>query len=120
MDSGVLTIPGKRTKSRRSLVLTLRRRRSKFCDPCRGMMRQDFAFGKAGRAGFNAWSYCTIALNTRIAAATGRALPHWTLHDLRRSMRSGLGRLGVAPHVAELTIGHVKARRRSDLRPVSL
>ena len=39
---------------------------------------------------------------------TGKALPHWTLHDLRRSMRSGLGRLGVPPHIAELAINHVK------------
>ena len=59
--------------------------------------------------GFNAWSYCTIALNNRIAAATGRPLPHWTLHDLRRTMRSGLGRMGVAPHIAEMTIGHAQA-----------
>jgi hypothetical protein len=28
---------------------------------------------------------------------------------LRRSMRTGLGRLGVPPHIAELAINHVKA-----------
>jgi len=37
---------------------------------------------------------------------SGKAIPHWTLHDLRRTLRTGLSRLGIAPHVAELCIGH--------------
>jgi len=36
----------------------------------------------------------------------GKAIPHWTLHDLRRTFRTGLSRLQVAPHIAELCIGH--------------
>jgi hypothetical protein len=28
------------------------------------------------------------------------------LHDLRRSMRTGLSRIGVLPHIAEEAIGH--------------
>jgi hypothetical protein len=38
-----------------------------------------------------------------------RALPelaHWRTHDLRRTCRTGMGRLGVPQHVAELVIGH--------------
>lgn len=30
----------------------------------------------------------------------------WRIHDLRRTMRTGLSEIGVAPHIAELTIGH--------------
>jgi hypothetical protein len=49
-----------------------------------------------------------LILDNRIAGAQGgRLLPSWRLHDLRRTMRTGLGRLGVAPHVAELLINHV-------------
>lgn len=33
---------------------------------------------------------------------------HWTPHDLRRSMRTGLSACGIRPDIAELTIGHVK------------
>ena len=69
---------------------------------------QEHVFGKPGGKGFNAWSYSTIAFNNRIASMTGRPLPNWRLHDLRRTCRSGLGRLGVAPHVAELVIGHTR------------
>lgn len=32
---------------------------------------------------------------------------HWTPHDLRRTCRTNLSRLGVLPHVAELCLGHV-------------
>ena len=37
-------------------------------------------------------------------AAAGMA--HWTLHDLRRTMRTGLGNLGVDRVVAELLLNH--------------
>jgi integrase len=41
--------------------------------------------------------------------ALDRALPgmsRWRIHDLRRTCRTGMGKLGVAQHVAELVIGH--------------
>jgi integrase len=34
-------------------------------------------------------------------------LPHWTLHDLRRTMRTELGRLGIRPDIAERCICHL-------------
>jgi integrase len=36
----------------------------------------------------------------------GKAVPHWTWHDLRRTFRTGLSSLGIAPHIAELCIAH--------------
>jgi integrase len=33
-------------------------------------------------------------------------LPHWTLHDLRRTARSLLSRAGVSPDVAERCLAH--------------
>lgn len=33
-------------------------------------------------------------------------LPHFTVHDLRRTCRTGLSSLGVAPHVAEACLNH--------------
>ena len=49
-----------------------------------------------------------VKLHARILEGEGRMLPAWRLHDLRRTMRSNLGKLGVAPHVAEMAINHVK------------
>jgi integrase len=33
-------------------------------------------------------------------------VPHWRLHDLRRSAVSGMARLGVAPHIADKILNH--------------
>jgi integrase len=68
---------------------------------------RDYVFGGRG-GGFSAWSYSTLRLNTRIVEAEGKPLAAWTLHDLRRTMRTGLGKLGVQPHIAELVINHAK------------
>lgn len=44
------------------------------------------------------------AMGNRNAEAWG----HWTPHDLRRTMRTGLSACKVRPDIAELTIGHTK------------
>lgn len=36
-------------------------------------------------------------------------LPHWTPHDLRRTLRTGLSRLGCRSEVAEAVLGHSRA-----------
>jgi hypothetical protein len=32
---------------------------------------------------------------------------HWTLHDIRRTVRTGLGALGIEPHICEAVINHL-------------
>jgi integrase len=104
LDTGVLTIPDNRTKNHHELKLPLPQSALAIL-PSRADGRE-FVFGP--RRGFRSWSYYTALLNRRIAGSEGRMLAPWTLHDLRRTMRTGLGRLGVAPHVAELVLNHVK------------
>lgn len=58
---------------------------------------REFVFGTYGQ-GFKSWSASKAALKDGVAA--------WTVHDLRKTMRTGLGRVGVQPHVAELAINH--------------
>ena len=40
------------------------------------------------------------------AVTKSKGLAPWTLHDLRRTMRTGLGRLGVDQEIAELMLNH--------------
>ena len=107
LDSDVLTIPGSRTKNHRQHVLTLPAAAIDILQAAPRREGRDYVFGVRGGA-FAAWSYAKIALDGRITTAEGKALPRWTLHDLRRSFRTGLGRLGVQPHIAELAINHAK------------
>jgi len=60
-------------------------------------------------AAFCAWSYATAAMRVRIARAEDTALPHWVLHDLRRTVRTGMSKIAVAPHIAERVLNHVKS-----------
>jgi integrase len=106
-DTGQMTIPPERVKNDQPLKLTLAPASLDILRAIpRNAYRGDYVFGKRGARGFNAWSYTSMALNARIVETNGKALAPWTLHDIRRSVRTGLSRIGILPHVAELTIGH--------------
>jgi integrase len=100
-DTGVMTISSERTKNGRALELALPPVALDFLRST--PRRRDYVFGDVG-AGFSSWSNSTAALRQRIAAP----LAPWTLHDLRRTFRTGVGRLGVPPHIAELLINHAQ------------
>jgi integrase len=103
LATGIMTIPGSRTKNNSTLVLPLPQAALDIINTIPRRDGQVFVF-EGGKAGFNGWSYNKMLLITRLQ----KPLPHWALHDLRRTMRTGLGRLGIPPHVAELAINHVK------------
>lgn len=107
LDTGVMTIPGTRTKNHRTHVLTLPPLALDILKAVPRRPDREYVFGRDGR-GFGGWSFATMVLTTRIVAAEGKPLPHFVLHDLRRTMRTNLGALGVAPHVAELAINHAR------------
>jgi integrase len=107
LDAGIMTIPGERTKNHKALSLTLPSVAIEILRAAPVRVGREFVFGERGGS-FSAWSYSTIALNNRIAAAEGKPLPHWVIHDLRRTLRTGMGRLGVPPHIAERVVNHIK------------
>jgi integrase len=107
LANGMLTIPGERTKNGRALVLPLPPLALEILQSVPPQEGQEFVFGRRGRP-FSGWSAAKLKLDARIAITTGKPLAPWTFHDCRRTYRSGLGKLGVAPHVAELAINHVK------------
>jgi integrase len=107
IEAGLMTIPGTRTKNHRTLELILPK---VAIDILRSVPRQDgreFVFGRFGGA-FSGWSALKLRLDSKIVMASGKPLAPWRLHDLRRTMRTGLGKIGVQPHIAELVINHVK------------
>jgi integrase len=66
-----------------------------------------FVFTARGSRPFNDFGEIKARLDDRIAHFNdSKPLDHWTLHDCRRTFRTSLSTLGIAPHVAELCIGH--------------
>jgi integrase len=104
-----LLLPAERTKPGRALELPLVATARAILEMAPKRLGREYVFGGSG-GGFGAWSWCKLAMDARITAAEGRALPRWTLHDLRRTVRTGMSKLGVKPHVAELVLNHVAHR----------
>lgn len=81
---------------------------------------RDFVFG-TGEGAFSGWSKSKAALDARIAAALKasaeaagekpKPMPPWRLHDIRRTVATRLGDLGVLPHVVEAILNHVSGHR---------
>src|SRR6516162_4789151 len=100
-DAGVLTISAARPKNRKAHSLILP---PLALDILKSIpRRRDYLFGRRG-GGYSRWGFYTAALRKRLGD-----MPLFTLHDLRRTFRTGLGRLGIPSHVAELAINHVRS-----------
>ena len=99
-DARTITLPRERTKNGQEHVVPL-------CDAAMAIIEsiprrdRELVFG-IGRGGFGGWNKSKKALDTTLQFKTP-----WALHDLRRTVRTGLGMLGVLPHVAEAALNHL-------------
>jgi integrase len=94
------TIPAARTKSDEPHVVPL--------SPAALELLRALPRGRAyviGNAPIH-YSRAKRLLDARMTELNGKAIPHFTWHDLRRSFRTGLSTIGVPPHIAELCIAH--------------
>ena len=62
-----------------------------------------FVFGR--KAGFQAWAKSKRALDQRAGIAP------WVLHDIRRSVATGMAEIGVQPPVIEAVLNHVTGHK---------
>jgi integrase len=74
----------------------------------------EFVFGRGGEGGFSGWSSAKDALDDRITELNGGVpIPHWVLHDLRRSFNTlGVDNCGIDPGVADAALYHVGEGKR--------
>lgn len=98
LDKNLWTIPARRTKTRRGHVVHLTPQ-MKALLPDRDE-EQPLAFASAQGKTFQYFS----AMKKRHDAASG--VKDWVLHDLRRTVATGMAALGVAPHVADKILNH--------------
>jgi integrase len=95
IKGNVWTLPGSRTKNGKPLVVTLTKTAQAIL---KGLPRVDgcrFVFGPTGQTCAFGFSKAKQRLD-EVAK-----IKSWRLRDLRRTMRTGLGRLGVAEQIAE-------------------
>jgi integrase len=105
-----IVLSGERTKNHRPHTIPLSEPAKALLDVQRRRPGRDLVFGN-GTGPFSGWSNCKGRLDAKIAAATGKPLPHWTPHDLRRTAATGMADLGVQPHVVEAVLNHVSGHK---------
>jgi integrase len=81
----------------------------------------DVIFTTNSRTPVSGWSRMKLSLDAHIAerireeaearGATPKAMPEWTLHDIRRSLATNLQRLGVRLEVTEAVLNHRSGSR---------
>ncbi len=103
-DFTTWTLPGARTKNGNTLVLPL-------AEPARAILRAaprvgPVVFGDIKGRPFAGWTPAKARLDT--AAPLG--VP-WVIHDLRRTLATGLQRLGVRLEVTEAVLNHTGGSR---------
>jgi integrase len=103
LDARAITLPPTRTKNGQEHIVPL-------SDAALAILRsipprdRVHVFG-IGTGGYAGWSKG----KTNIDKVAKLKTP-WTVHDLRRTVRTGLGMLGVLPHVAEAVLNHLPAK----------
>ena len=134
LDKAVWSMPASRTKNGLPHDVPLSQQAVALL---RSVPRRDgraLLFGRAGGP-FSGWSKSKERLDARITRqraelrlgrplATGEsphpddALAPWTLHDLRRTVVTGMNELGIAPHVVEAVVNHVSGRAKAGVAGV--
>jgi integrase len=70
---------------------------------------RDHLFGDRAGIGFANWSKCKQQLDARI----GTVKSVWKLHDIRRSVATGMADIGIEPHHIEAVLNHFSGHRAS-------
>ena len=99
-------LPKERSKNRREHTLPLSSVASAILAAQPIVEKSPFVFG-GGRAAPGAFVIVKRKIDVEIARLNGdAAIPHWTIHDIRRSVATQLAALKIAPHVVEALLNH--------------
>jgi integrase len=98
----LIVLPPARTKNKRTHELPLSAQALAIIEGQPRRNSSEFVFGKRG---FTNWDGAKQELDARIGIAP------WRIHDLRRTCSTGMGELGILPHVIEQTLNHVSGAK---------
>jgi len=103
LDRAIITLPPSRTKNHREHIIPLS---APALEILKGRARngRELVFGN-GDCGFSGFSKAKRALDER-----ARLKEPWVVHDIRRSVATGLAKL-VQPHIVECVLGHTSGFR---------
>jgi integrase len=119
------SIPGERTKNHRPHDVPLSGQALGIIQAVPHRAGRALLFGER-KGGFSGWSKGKERLDQRIALGRAKAagieepntkalsrfaLKPWRLHDLRRTVVTGMAEIGVQPHVIEAVVNHISGHK---------
>ena len=104
LERGVIALPASRTKNHRAHFIPMSATVRAILESRQQSDGRDLVFGR-GQGGFSGWSSCKNQLDDAVK------IPTWVIHDLRRSVATGMGELGVQPHIVEAVLNHVSGSK---------
>jgi integrase len=110
LERAEIRLPPERTKNARPHTVPLSPPALEILNQVPRREDRELLFG-SGTAGFNGWAAAKAKLDERVATSSMK-LPGWTVHDVRRSVATGMADLGVQPHVIEAALNHVSGSKR--------
>jgi integrase len=110
IQDGAIALPAERTKNGRPHTIPLSPPALAIIQDHPRRQGRDLIFGRRA-GGFSGWSKAKRQLDERIVEAVGKALPRWTVHDLRRSAATHMAEIGVQPHIIEAILNHVSGHK---------
>jgi integrase len=96
---GVITLPGARVKNHRAHTIPMSASVRAIIEARPRHEGRDPVFG-LGQGGFSGFSKRKERLDALVK------IPHWTVHDLRRTAATGMNEIGISPWVVEAVLNH--------------
>jgi integrase len=105
IDGNTITLEGARTKTGAPHIVPLSAPTRALLDSVPRIAGSDFVFTTTGEKPISGWSQTKITLDAKSGVSD------WRIHDLRRTVATGLQRLGVGLQVVESVLGHTSGSR---------
>ncbi len=107
-----IELSGARTKNGKPHTIPLSITSMELIESLPRVADTELVFTTTGRTHVSGWSKAKALLDKEAAKINDdRPLPDWRLHDLRRTVATGMQRLGIGLQVVEAVLGHVSGSR---------
>ena len=126
----IWSLPKERSKNRQAHLVPLPKQALELWEALSQFEATDLRFTTTGKTPISGFSQFKTKLDKTVlelmkhdAAARGdnpakvQPLPQWQIHDIRRTVRTGMARLGVPENIAERILNHAPyyARRKKNI-----
>ncbi len=104
VEKELWSIPAERSKNRQAHEVPLSNPALTLLQTRQRHDHRDLVFG-VGKGPFSGWSKAKARLDTR------SGVQNWRLHDLRRTVVTGMAKTGIQPHIIEAVVNHISGHK---------